>query len=822
MRSRRTWCRPRRSTSAASAPASRRPARSARLTCAAGASWSSAPATARSSRCASRKSAPPARAEARTAPGRVAWGPERVAVEQRPVVEERHGLGVLVDHHAWSPPLAPDRCLTECEGYEQPEQPDTGSEPGAGQPGAGQPGALHEGQSRRHLRRGARLDLRRGGGVLPRGGGHADRRGAGQRGQLAGRRDLQRPAVVDPQPGAAFGATSAWHPDRAPRAARTRLARLAALAAAPPGDTVAGRRRGRAVDVRHRDRRRHRHRGRDPQAARGGARWPRRGERAHLGGRRPGLERSAPGRPAARALVVDRRARGQRPVEPQLDLDLGLGWPERAAAQLHLTGGHHQHPHAHHHPHALHTAALHQIAGRRRARGPPRDAMAAAWRVYWRSPGSARRYRQATRAGTAHQSAGQGSFPRQLGPHNPVRRRPVRSTLEPVAPTKVKISVVVEPDELGPAIERTARRLSREGKVPRPVLEARIGREALIAEAIEHEAVPEFYAKAVEELGVEPLSRGKVEPPDYKDGQPLEFSATVEVKPRIDLPPYRGVEVERPEIEVTDKHLDTQLDQLRERFAQLEVIGRPIAKGDFLRFNGTLPEEAGELAGQEVTFTVLVKEAKSKVLPALDDDFAQEASEFDTLDELRAHLRERLEEAATGQVRSELETRVFDTFLGQVDVPLPETLVNDELQFRASRFVQQLNLMGISLEQYQQGAETTREQLEADLRAQAERAVKAQLVLEAVAAAEGIEASDEEVEAEIGRQAQRLGREPGDVRKALGAGRDGVIRGDILRTKALELLVENADVAVQQGGGEAETVGAAGAPDGDDEQAPKE
>jgi len=453
----------------------------------------------------------------------------------------------------------------------------------------------------------------------------------------------------------------------------------------------------------------------------------------------------------------------------------------------------------------------------------------------------------------------------------------VRSTLEPVAPTKVKISVVVEPDELGPAIERTARRLSREvkvpgfrkGKVPRPVLEARIGREALIAEAIEHEAVPEFYAKAVEELGVEPLSRGKVEPPDYKDGQPLEFSATVEVKPRIDLPPYRGVEVERPEIEVTDKHLDTQLDQLRERFAQLEVIGRPIAKGDFaqidlratrhseeiaeltrtdflyevgsgtvvpeldeqlegthkgdiLRFNGTLPEEAGELAGQEVTFTVLVKEAKSKVLPALDDDFAQEASEFDTLDELRAHLRERLEEAATGQVRSELETRVFDTFLGQVDVPLPETLVNDELQFRASRFVQQLNLMGISLEQYQQGAETTREQLEADLRAQAERAVKAQLVLEAVAAAEGIEASDEEVEAEIGRQAQRLGREPEDVRKALGAGRDGVIRGDILRTKALELLVENADVAVQQGGGEAETVGAAGAPDGDDEQAPKE
>jgi trigger factor len=452
----------------------------------------------------------------------------------------------------------------------------------------------------------------------------------------------------------------------------------------------------------------------------------------------------------------------------------------------------------------------------------------------------------------------------------------VRSTVEPVDPTKVKINVVVDPGELGPAIERTARRLSREvkvpgfrkGKVPRPVLEARIGREALIAEAIEHEAVPEFYARAVEEHGVEPLSRAKVDPPDYTDGQPLEFSATVEVKPKIDLPDYRGVEVEQPQLDVTDEHVNGQLDQLRERFAQLEVIGRPIAKGDFaqidiratrhteeipelsrtdflyevgsgtvvpqldeqlegarkgdiLRFNDTLPETAGALAGQEVTFTVLVKEAKAKVLPDLDDDFAQEASEFDTLDELKEHLRGRLSEAAAAQVRSELETRVLETYLGEVDVPLPETLVNDELSYRVNRFSQQLGMMGISLEQYLQSAETTTEQLEADLRAQAERAVKAQLVLEAVAAAEGMEASDEEVENEIRRQAERLGRDPGDVRKALGAGRVGVIRGDILRTKALEFLVENADVAVPQGGREAETVGATGTPDGDD-KAPKE
>jgi len=424
----------------------------------------------------------------------------------------------------------------------------------------------------------------------------------------------------------------------------------------------------------------------------------------------------------------------------------------------------------------------------------------------------------------------------------------VRSTLEPVEPTKVRINVVVEPDELRPAIDRTARRLSREvrvpgfrkGKVPRQVIEARIGRDALLAEAIEQEAVPEFYAKAIEELGVQPLSRAQVEPPDYTDGEPLSFSATFEVKPELDLPSYRGVEVERPALEVTDEHVDAQLERLRERFAQLEVIGRPLAKddfaqidlrathhtdeipeltrtdflyevgsgtvvpkldeelegkrkGDILKFNATLPEEAGEeLAGREVTFSVLVKEAKAKVLPKLDDDFAQEASEFDTLDELTADLRQRLEEAAAQQLASELETRVLQAYLDQVEVPLPESLVHDELHYRANRFAQQLTYMGANLEQYLQAVGQTSDDIEADLRAQSERAVKAQLVLEAIARAEGFEASEEEVEAELARQAQRVNRTPEEVRKALADGRAGVISGDILRSKALAFLVEHA------------------------------
>jgi trigger factor len=425
----------------------------------------------------------------------------------------------------------------------------------------------------------------------------------------------------------------------------------------------------------------------------------------------------------------------------------------------------------------------------------------------------------------------------------------VRSTVEPVEPTKLRINIVVEPDELGPAIDRTARRLAnevrvpgfRKGKVPRRVIEARIGRDALVAEAIEHEAVPEFYARAIEEHGVQPLTRAQVDTPDWQEGGPFEFTATVEVKPTLDLPPYEGVQVERPAIEVTDEMLDSQLDRLRERFAQLEVIGRPLTKGDYaqidlratrhttevpelsrsdflyevgsgtlveeldkelegtrkgdiLRFTVTLPETAGEdLAGQSITFQVLVKEAKTKVLPKLDDDFAQEASEFDTLDELRADLRQKLEEAATAQVASELETRVLQAYLDTVDVPLPESLVHDELHYRADRFAQQLGMMGVTLDQWLEATEQTREGIEADLRAQAERAVKAQLVLEAVAAAEGMESTDEEVEAEIRRQAQRVGRAPEEVRRALTQRGDGMIRGDILRTKALAFLVEHAE-----------------------------
>jgi trigger factor len=445
----------------------------------------------------------------------------------------------------------------------------------------------------------------------------------------------------------------------------------------------------------------------------------------------------------------------------------------------------------------------------------------------------------------------------------------VRSSVESVEPTRVKITVVVEPDELRPAIDRTVQRLSneikvpgfRKGKVPRQVMEARLGKGAIVAEAIENEAVPEFYAKALEELDITPLTRAQVDLPDYTEG-PLEFSATVEVKPDLELPPHRGIEVERPVAQVRDDLVDARLDQLRDRVAQLELIGRPLAAGDFatidlrtthhdqeveqlsqadfmyevgsgqlipeldeeltgkrkgdiLKVTATLPDEFPEdLAGKSVTMTVLVKETKAKVLPALDDDFAQEASEFDTIDELRADIREKLETVAEQQAAAELETRVLETYLNSVEVPLPESMVGEEMRFRLGRVAERLNMMNVPLDRYLETTGTTAEQFQADIEAQARRAVKAQLILEAVAKAEGLEATQEEVDAEIERQARRLGQDPAKVRQVFAGSRSAVIRGDILRSKALALMVEAANATEPTGQDETEA-GAAGAGQGE-------
>jgi trigger factor len=432
-----------------------------------------------------------------------------------------------------------------------------------------------------------------------------------------------------------------------------------------------------------------------------------------------------------------------------------------------------------------------------------------------------------------------------------VRSTAMQTTLEETDKHKVRLTVEVEPDRVGKDLERAYRKIAqqvkipgfRKGKVPRKVIDAQIGRDAVVGEFIE-DSVPTYYREALREHELAPITEPEIDLQDLHEGEPLVFTAVVEVRPRLTLrrEDYVGVKVERPAVSVSEKEVDELLGRLRERFAELESVPRPARTGDYvvvdlratvhgrevaeatrpdylyeigsgeftgaldeelqnkrageiLRFNATLDERFGEQAGQEVSFQVLVKEVKGKRLPPADDEFAKTASEFDTLDELRSSLREQLERnkerAADGDVRD----LVLDKLVDAVDVELPETLIDEETEHRVLHARERAERAGMTLEQVLESQGFDELRFRSDARAHATRAVKADLVLEAVARNEDLEVTAEELGAEIGRLAQMLGRDPKDVARSLErSGQVVSLAGDIIRSKALDSLVEHAEV----------------------------
>ena len=425
----------------------------------------------------------------------------------------------------------------------------------------------------------------------------------------------------------------------------------------------------------------------------------------------------------------------------------------------------------------------------------------------------------------------------------------MKSTISQEGPTKVRISVEATPDELEPAVERAFERLSgevkvpgfRTGKVPRKVLEARLDADQIRQMSLE-EAVPALWRQAVTENEVKPITLPEIEVQSY-DEQGLTFDALFEVRPEVNLPDFSQISVERPIATVSDEELEEQLKRLQERFATLETVAHPARRGDFalidlkgyrhdkevpeasatdllyevgserfvpeldgelegkrqgdiLKFNATLPDTyPGEFSGQEISFQVLVKETRQKNLPALDDEFAKSASEFDTLDELRADLRSRIEELKRVSADAEVRNRLLEKVIAEASVPVPDALVNDELSYRVARFSDQLRQAGVSLDQYLERTGQTEEQITEDLRGQAERNVAAQLILDEVGAREELQASEDDLQAELLTHAQAMQKKPEELREDLvSSGRLGALAADIIRRKALDLIVERAEV----------------------------
>jgi trigger factor len=433
----------------------------------------------------------------------------------------------------------------------------------------------------------------------------------------------------------------------------------------------------------------------------------------------------------------------------------------------------------------------------------------------------------------------------------------VETTVEQSGKHGVKLTVEVPAEDVAKDLDRAYRKVAqqvrvpgfRKGKVPRRIIDAQIGREAVLEEFVQ-DSVPSYYGRAVRDNELAPIDDPDIQIEQVEEGKPLIFTATVEVRPRLELDDYRDVQVEMPSTEVTERDIDEFVESLRERFAELESVSHPARRGDYvvmdlrttihgveieelsekdqlyevgsggivpeldtelegkrkgeiLKFNAALPERFANRAGQEVTFQVLLKEVKSKRLPAVDDAFAKMASEFDTLAELREDLRTKLAEVKQREAKAELRDRVLQELVSRVDVDLPDRLVDHETEHRVERAREQAERAGRTLEDVleEQGWDELR--FRSDARAHAIRAIKADLVLEAVARQEGITVSAQELQGAVQDLAQALSRDPKDVARTLErSGQVTSLAGDIIRSKALDVLVEAAE-GVSEGAGEA-------------------
>jgi len=429
---------------------------------------------------------------------------------------------------------------------------------------------------------------------------------------------------------------------------------------------------------------------------------------------------------------------------------------------------------------------------------------------------------------------------------------------------KVRLDVEVSPEAVRAGLEAKVQELGRQvrvpgfrpGKAPRRVIENHLGRDYIYYEALQ-DRLPTWYSEAVVETDLRPIDRPEIhfdEPLDEEEG--FKFSATVEVRPEASLGEYKGIEVPREEVEVPGEQVDEQLEQMRGQFATLAAVeDRPVGEGDFViidfrgekmttgepleggkaedymlevgrgellpdfeenlvgmkagdrkQFGVTFPADYAEesLRNQAVLFHVHLKEIKARDLPPLDDEFAKEASEFETLEELRSAVREQLEEAAERRADGEFRTRALDAVAEGVQVKVPEAMVEEKVDEMLGSFERSLRAQGMEPGQYYQLAGTSADEVKDRVRPDAADTVKKELALDAVVAAEGIVADDHEVMHQIEHLAEDSERDPQEIAELMrNNGSYALLQEEIARSQALDFVVENA-VAVPRPESEAE------------------
>lgn len=421
--------------------------------------------------------------------------------------------------------------------------------------------------------------------------------------------------------------------------------------------------------------------------------------------------------------------------------------------------------------------------------------------------------------------------------------------VEKLEKNMAKLTIEVAPEELEKAIEgayqKNKSKISvpgfRKGKVPRQMIERMYGKEVFYEDAV-NALIPEAYEKAVDECEEEIVSSPKIEVAQVEAGKPFIFTAEVALKPEVKLGKYKGVKVEKADTEVTDEEVDKEIDKERESNARnIDVTDRAVKDGDIvtLDFEGfvdgtafeggkgenypltigsgtfipgfeeqlvgaeigketevnvTFPEDyqAEDLKGKAAVFKCTVKEIKEKELPTLDDEFASEVSEFETLAEYKADIRGRLEERKAKAAREAKEAAVIEEIIKDSDMEIPEAMIETQQRQMIDEFAQRIQMQGLTLEQYFQFTGASYDQMIEQMKPQAEKRIQSRLVLEAVAAAEKIEATEEDYEEELKSMAEAYQMEVDKVKELLPEKSVQQIKEDIAVKKAAEFVVDNA------------------------------
>ncbi len=428
----------------------------------------------------------------------------------------------------------------------------------------------------------------------------------------------------------------------------------------------------------------------------------------------------------------------------------------------------------------------------------------------------------------------------------------MKTDVEELGPTRVKLTIEVPFEELKGSLDKAYREVGRQvrvpgfrpGRVPPRIIDQRFGRGVVLEQAV-NEAVPQLYGQALQENDVFALGQPDLEITKLDDGKELAFTAEVDVRPKFEIPDLTGLPVTVDTAVVTPDEVEEYIGGLRERFASLKGVDRPVEDGDFTSIDlsasvngepvndaqvsgysyqvgsGSLLEgldEAltgmsagetktfnaelvgGEHGGEQADVTVTVHSVKVKELPELDDEFAQSASEYDTLGEFRAGTRAQLEAMKRMQQVGEARERALDSVLAKIDIPLPDSMVASETEMRRESLDEQLERAGTTMDAYLESSGQTAEQVETDMEDSARRSVKAGFVLDQLARQEELGIEQDELNSFVIEQAYRMGVQPDRLAQELAdRGQIGSVITEVLRGKALTLITERATVTDEAG-----------------------